>query len=38
VNLRISRPLFPWPPLADAVTTGVNLILDDAAAGTGAAS
>jgi hypothetical protein len=31
VNLRISRPLFPWPPLADTVTTAVNRILDDAA-------
>jgi AcrR family transcriptional regulator len=38
VNLRISRPLFPWPPLADTVTTGVNLILDDAAGRPGAAS
>ena len=31
VNLRISRPLFPWPPLADTVTIGVTLILDNAA-------
>jgi AcrR family transcriptional regulator len=38
VNLRISRPLFPWPPLADTVTTGVNLILDNAAGRPGAAS
>jgi len=30
VNLRISRPLFPWPPLVDTVTTVVNLILDNA--------
>jgi AcrR family transcriptional regulator len=30
VNLRISRPIFPWPPLAETVTEGVNLILDSA--------
>jgi AcrR family transcriptional regulator len=32
VNLRISRQVFPWPPLADTVTTAVNLILDHAQA------
>ena len=33
VSLRISRTIFPWPPLTQTVTTGVNLILDAAAAG-----
>lgn len=28
VNLRISRPTVPWPPLAETVTEGVDLILD----------
>jgi AcrR family transcriptional regulator len=32
VNLRISRPLFPWPPLAETVTTVVDRILDGAGA------
>ncbi|MGH3294496.1 MAG: TetR/AcrR family transcriptional regulator [Trebonia sp.] len=32
VGLRISRPVFPWPPVAETVTAGVNLILDGAAA------
>jgi len=32
VGLRISRPLFPWPPLAETVTAGVDLILDGAEA------
>ena len=31
VSLRISRAVFPWPPLAGTVTTGVDLILDGAA-------
>jgi AcrR family transcriptional regulator len=31
VSLRISRALFPWPPLADTVSPGVDLILDGAA-------
>jgi AcrR family transcriptional regulator len=30
VNLRISRPVFPWPPLAETVAAAVNLILDTA--------
>jgi AcrR family transcriptional regulator len=33
ISLRISRAVFPWPPLAETVTKGVDLILDDAAAG-----
>jgi AcrR family transcriptional regulator len=32
VNLRISRPVFPWPPLPEAVTEAVNLVLDAASA------
>jgi AcrR family transcriptional regulator len=31
VSLRISRPRFPWPPLAGAVTDAVDRILDGAA-------
>jgi AcrR family transcriptional regulator len=31
VGLRISRPLFPWPPLVKTVSKGVDLILDSAA-------
>lgn len=31
VSLRISRSVFPWPPLAETVTRGVDLILDGAA-------
>lgn len=31
VSLRISRAVFPWPPLAETVTKGVDMILDDAA-------
>jgi hypothetical protein len=27
VSLRISRPLFPWPPLADTVTDAVDRLL-----------
>jgi len=27
VSLRISRPLFPWPPLADTVTDAVGRLL-----------
>jgi AcrR family transcriptional regulator len=34
VNLRISRPVFPWPPLEDTVTTATDLILDGASART----
>lgn len=30
VGLRISRPGFPWPPLAEAVTEAVDRILDAA--------
>jgi len=37
VSLRISRAVFPWPPLADSVAGGVDLILDGAAAGVGRA-
>ncbi len=33
VSLRISRTVFPWPPLAETVTKGVDLILDGAATG-----
>jgi AcrR family transcriptional regulator len=33
VGLRVSRPLFPWPPLAQTVIAGVDRILDAAAAG-----
>lgn len=32
VNLRISRPVFPWPPLAETVTTAVDMILGEQAA------
>lgn len=32
VGLRISRGYFPWPPVAETVTAGVDLILDSAAA------
>ena len=32
VNLRISRPLFPWPPLADTVTDAVDRLLAGARA------
>jgi AcrR family transcriptional regulator len=32
VSLRISRPLFPWPPLADTVTDAVNRLLAGARA------
>jgi AcrR family transcriptional regulator len=32
VNLRISRPLFPWPPMEETVTTVVDRILDGAGA------
>jgi hypothetical protein len=31
VSLRISRAVFPWPPLAETVIKGVDLILDAAA-------
>jgi AcrR family transcriptional regulator len=31
VNLRISRPMFPWPPLEETVTAVVEQILDGAA-------
>ena len=34
VNLRISRPVFPWPPVEETVTAVVGQILD-AAAGRG---
>jgi hypothetical protein len=27
VNLRISRPLFPWPPLKETVTAMVDRII-----------
>jgi AcrR family transcriptional regulator len=27
INLRISRPIFPWPPLEETVSTAVELIL-----------
>jgi AcrR family transcriptional regulator len=30
VNLRISRPLFPWPPVEETVTAVVDRILDGA--------
>ncbi len=33
ISLRISRAIFPWPPLAETVAEGVDLILDGAAAG-----
>lgn len=33
ISLRISRPTFPWPPVAETVTPVVDLILDDASAG-----
>jgi AcrR family transcriptional regulator len=32
VSLRISRPAFDWPPLADAVTDAVDRLLDGATA------
>jgi len=32
VSLRISRPLFPWPPLAETVTDAVDRLLAGAAA------
>jgi AcrR family transcriptional regulator len=32
VSLRISRPLFPWPPLADTVTDAVDRLLAGARA------
>jgi AcrR family transcriptional regulator len=32
VSLRISRPLFPWPPLADTVADAVNRLLAGARA------
>jgi hypothetical protein len=32
VSLRISRPVLPWPPLADTVTDGVGRLLDGARA------
>jgi AcrR family transcriptional regulator len=31
VSLRISRPIFPWPPLAETLSKNVDLILDGAA-------
>jgi AcrR family transcriptional regulator len=33
VSLRITRPGFPWPPLADTVTDAVGRLLDGARAG-----
>jgi AcrR family transcriptional regulator len=33
VNLRISRPLFPWPPVEETVTAVVDRILDGAGPG-----
>jgi AcrR family transcriptional regulator len=33
VSLRISRPLLPWPPLADTVTDAVDRLLGGARAG-----
>lgn len=30
INLRISRPVFPWPPVEETVTTVVDRILDGA--------
>src|SRR5260370_5937818 len=33
-SLRISRPLFPWPPLADTVTDAVDRLLSGARADT----
>ena len=30
VSLRISRPRFPWPPLAETVTEAVDRLLADA--------
>lgn len=35
VSLRIFRPRFPWPPLAESVTDAVDRILAGAAAGAG---
>jgi AcrR family transcriptional regulator len=32
VSLRITRPYFPWPPLADTVTDAVGRLLDGAGA------
>jgi len=32
VSLRVSRPLFPWPPIADAVTDAVDRLLAGARA------
>ncbi|HEY3869940.1 MAG TPA: TetR/AcrR family transcriptional regulator [Actinocrinis sp.] len=32
VSLRISRPVFPWPPLERTLDRGIDLVLDDAAA------
>jgi AcrR family transcriptional regulator len=32
VSLRITRPFFPWPPLADTVTDAVGRLLDGARA------
>jgi AcrR family transcriptional regulator len=34
VSLRISRPLFPWPPLAETVTEAVDRLLAGARSGT----
>ena len=34
VSLRITRPLFPWPPLADTVTDAVGRLLAGAPAAT----
>jgi AcrR family transcriptional regulator len=34
VSLRISRPLFPWPPLAETVTEAVDRLLAGAQSGT----
>jgi Tetracyclin repressor-like, C-terminal domain len=33
VSLRISRPRFPWPPLAETVTEAVDRLLATAGAG-----
>jgi hypothetical protein len=32
VSLRISKPAFPWPPLADTVTDAVDRLLEGARA------
>ncbi len=37
VSLRISRPFFPWPPVADTVTDAVDRLLAGARAGHDAA-